>query len=212
MRMRNFQIQQLVDDLEPVIALRPNRSMAASLAIMTAVLALVVLWLGPRNDIMIGRPDTMFLLRAGTLLLLGLANAFAVLAMASPAVGRHGNGWKIALAAALLFPLTALIVALSVSPADAISATQTGVQCLRMSVMGGLATAIPMVLHLRRGAPTSPERAGWLTGLAAGGLGAFAYGFHCPFNSILYIGFWYSLAVGICAILGRLVVPRLIRW
>jgi hypothetical protein len=210
--MRDFQIQQLVDDLTPVAALKPNRSMAASLAIMAAVLVVVVLWLGPRNDIMIGKPDTMFLLRGGTLLLLGLANAYAVLAMASPSVGRHGNGWKIALAAALLFPLAALIVAMSVSPANALAATHTGLQCLRMSLMGGLATAIPMVLHLRRGAPTSPERAGWLTGLAAGGLGAFAYGFHCPDNSIIYIGFWYSLAVGICAVLGRLVVPRLIRW
>lgn len=210
--MRDFQIQQLVDDLTPVPALKPNRSMAASLAIMAAILAVIVLWLGPRDDIMIGKPDTMFLLRGGILLLLGLANAYAVLAMASPSVGRHGNGWKIALAAALLFPLAAMIVAFSASPAKAMAATDTGMQCLRMSIMGGLATAIPMVLHLRRGAPTSPERAGWLTGLAAGGFGTFAYGFHCPFNSIIYIGLWYSLAVGICAVLGRLVVPRLIRW
>lgn len=210
--MSKFNIQQLVDDLEPVRTLRPKQSIAASLVIMAAFLALVVLWLGPRDDIMAGQPDTMFLLRGGMLLLLGLANAAAVIKMASPSVGRHGNGWQIALAAAALFPLTALIVALSVSPADAMASTQTGMQCLRMSVMGGLATAIPMVLHLRRGAPTSPERAGWLTGLASGGLGAFAYGFHCPFNSIIYIGLWYTLAVGICAVMGRLVVPRLIRW
>jgi hypothetical protein len=210
--MSKFNIQQLVDDLEPVRTLRPTRSITASLVIMAAFLALVLLWLGPRDDIMAGKPDTMFLLRGGMLLLLGLANAAAVMAMASPSVGRHGTGWQIALAAAALFPLAALIVALSVSPAEAMASTQTGMQCLRMSVMGGLATAIPMVLHLRRGAPTSPERAGWLTGLAAGGLGAFAYGFHCPFNSIIYIGLWYTLAVGICAVIGRLVVPRLIRW
>jgi hypothetical protein len=211
--MSKFNIQQLVDDLEPVRTLRPKRSIAASLVIMAAFLALVLLWLGPRDDIMAGRPDTMFLLRGGMLLLLGLANAAAVIKMASPSVGRHGTGgWQIALAAAALFPLAALIVAMSVSPAEAMVSTQTGLQCLRMSVMGGLATAIPMVLHLRRGAPTSPERAGWLTGLASGGLGAFAYGFHCPFNSIIYIGLWYTLAVGICAVIGRLVVPRLIRW
>ena len=210
--MSEFNIQQLVDDLEPVQTLRPKRSMAVSLLITAAFLALVVLWLGPRDDVMAGQPDPMFLLRGGILLLLGLANAYGAMAMASPSVGRQGNGWQIALAAAALFPLAALIVALSVSPADAMAATQTGMQCLRMSVMGGLATAIPMVLHLRRGAPTSPERAGWLTGIASGGFGAFAYGFHCPFNSIIYIGLWYTLAVGICAVLGRLVVPKLIRW
>lgn len=210
--MSEFNIQQLVDDLEPVQTLRPKRSMAVSLLITAAFLALVVLWLGPRDDVMAGQPDPMFLLRGGILLLLGLANAYGAMAMASPSVGRHGNGWQIALAAAALFPLAALIVALSVSPADAMAATRTGMQCLLMSLMGGLATAIPMILHLRRGAPTSPERAGWLTGIASGGFGAFAYGFHCPFNSIIYIGLWYTLAVGICAVIGRLVVPRLIRW
>jgi hypothetical protein len=69
-----------------------------------------------------------------------------------------------------------------------------------------------MVFMLRKGAPTYPERAGWLTGIAAGGLGAFAYNLHCPFNNIVYIGLWYSLALVICALVGRLVVPHLIRW
>jgi hypothetical protein len=210
--MTQFNIQLLVDDLEPVQTLRPKQSMAASLIITGAMLLLIVLWLGPREDMMAGKPDSMFLLRGGTLLLLGLANAYAAIAMASPSVGRQGSGWQIAVAAALLFPLAALIVAMSVGATDAISGTRMGMECLRMSVMGGLATAIPMVLHLRRGAPTSPERAAWLTGLASGGLGAFAYGFHCPSNSIIYIGFWYTLSVGICAVIGRLVVPRLIRW
>jgi hypothetical protein len=212
MRMTQFNIQQLVDDLEPVRSLRPKQSMAASLIITGAILLLITLWLGPREDMIAGKPDGMFLLRGGILLLLGLANGYAAIAMASPSVGRQGSGWQIALAAAALFPLAALIVAMSTGPADAIAATQTGLQCLRMSVMGGLATAVPMVLHLRRGAPTSPERAGWLTGIASGGLGAFAYGFHCPFNNIIYIGLWYTLAVGISAVIGRLVVPRLIRW
>ena len=210
--MDKANIQHLVDDLEPVRAIQPKRSMALSLLMTGGFLTFILLWLGPREDIMAGQPDTMFLLRGGMLLLLGLANGWAVMAMASPSVGRHGGGWQIALAAAALFPLAALIVTMSVSPADAMAATQTGLQCLRMSLIGGLVAAIPMVLHLRRGAPTSPERAGWLTGLAAGGLGAFAYGFHCPFNNILYIGLWYTLAVGICAVVGRLVVPRLIRW
>lgn len=210
--MGKFDIQTLVDELEPVKALHPARSIFASVAVTGVIMTIVLLWLGPREDLMIGKPDSMFLLRGGILLLLGFANAFAVLAMASPSVGRQGKGWQVALTAALLFPLAALIVGMSDGPADATSAMQTGMQCLRMSVMGGLAVAIPMVLHLRRGAPTSANRAGWLTGLAAGGFGAFAYGFHCPFNSIVYIGLWYSLAVGICAVLGRLIVPRLIRW
>jgi hypothetical protein len=88
----------------------------------------------------------------------------------------------------------------------------SGVYCLIFSLIGGSATAIPMVAALRKGAPTSPERAGWLTGIASGGMGAFAYNFHCPYDSLVYIGFWYSAAVALCAIAGRLIVPRFIRW
>ena len=212
MTMTNLTIQQLVDDLQPVRALRPMRSIAASLAIVGVALALIMLYFGPRPDLLAGKPDAMFLLRSGTLLLLGLANAYAAIGFASPSVGRQSSSWQIAVAAALLFPMSALIVALSVSPSEAIAATQTGMKCLQVSLVGGLATAIPMVLHLRRGAPISPERAGWLTGISSGGLGAFAYNFHCPFNDLIYIGVWYTLAVGICAIAGRLIVPHLIRW
>lgn len=119
--------------------------------------------------------------------------------------------WQMALAAALLFPIAALIVALTGDMNLAVGEMYTVGQCLMFSTVGAAATAVTMVLHLRRGAPTSPARAGWLVGIASGGLGAFAY-IHCPFDSIVYIGMWYTLAVGICAVAGRLVVSRLISW
>jgi hypothetical protein len=207
-----FDIQSLVDDLEPVRSMNPRRSIVLPVAAMLLALAFVVALLGARADVMAGEPTSMFLLRGGMLLLLGLASAWAVVRMASPSVGRHDNGWKVALAAAALFPLAAILVAMRQDPMPALTEFTDGMECLRMSVMSGLFTAIPMVLLLRRGAPTSPNRAGWVTGVAAGGLGAFTYSLHCPANGIIYIGFWYTLAVGICAGLGRLVVPRLIRW
>jgi len=71
---------------------------------------------------------------------------------------------------------------------------------------------VPMVLHLRRGAPVAPQRAGLLVGLAAGSLGALAYNLHCSYDSMVYTGLWYGLVVGSAAVAGRLVVPRLIRW
>ncbi len=154
----------------------------------------------------------MFLIRSGMLLLLGGGTAHAVLGMASPAVGKPHISWQMALAAAFLFPVAALIVALTGDVGNAMSAMYSVGQCLMFSFIGGLATAVPMILHLRRGAPTSPARAGWLVGIASGGLGAFAYNLHCPFNSVVYIGMWYTLAVGICAVVGRLAVPRLIHW
>lgn len=207
-----FDIQSLVDDLEPVRPAAPRRSMVLPIAVMLGALAFVVWRLGMRPDVMAGEPDPMFLWRGATLLLLGVASTWAVVRMASPSVGQSDNGWKVALAAAALFPLGAIFVSMKQDPMPALQAMHYGMECLRMSVMGGFLIAIPMVLLLRRGAPTSPERAGWVTGVAAGGLGAFAYSLACNANSIIYIGFWYTIAVGICAVAGRLIVPRLIRW
>ena len=83
---------------------------------------------------------------------------------------------------------------------------------LAMGLLAGLASAAVLVAWLRRGAPTSPERAGWITGIAAGSLGMFAFSLYCPDDSIYHIGLWHSASVIVAALLGRLIVPRLIRW
>jgi hypothetical protein len=207
-----FDISTLVDDLQPVRRLNTSRGLILP-AILTGIATIIIgTQMGWRPDLMSGTPSELFLLRAGTLALLGGACAHGAVAMASPAVGKHNDRWKMALAAALLFPLCAMIAMLSGNFGSAIDEMRYGAECLRMSMIGGLSVAVPMVLWLRKGAPTSPERAGWLTGIASGGLGAFAYNFHCPFSDLAYTGLWYSLAVGVCAVAGRLIVPRLIRW
>lgn len=209
---QRYDISALVDELEPVRPLHMRRAILAVAAILASAAALIILSKGMRADVMAGNPDPMFLMRAGLLLLLGGGCGWAVLGMASPSVGKPAQAWKMAIAAAALVPLAALVVAMTGQVNVAMANMRYGMDCMLFSGIGGLATAIPMVLWLRQGAPTSPERAGWLTGVASGGLGAFAYGLHCPFNDLVYIGVWYTLAVGICALLGRLIVPRLIRW
>ncbi|MCR9180892.1 MAG: DUF1109 domain-containing protein, partial [Erythrobacteraceae bacterium] len=69
-----------------------------------------------------------------------------------------------------------------------------------------------LVGWLRKGAPTSPDRAGLLTGIAAGSLGIFAFSLHCADNDIVHIGLWHSAVVLLMAGLGRAVVPPLVRW
>ena len=207
-----FDLDAMVAELEPVQPLRVSRAIAFVLTIAITAAFLIVSVKGARTDVVALDPNPMFLLRAGLLLLLGGGCGWAALNAASPSVGKQGQSWKMAIAAAALLPLAALIVAMTGRSDIAMENANFGLQCMVFSGLSGLATAVPMVLWLRKGAPTSPERAGWLTGVAAGGLGAFAYGLHCPFNDVVYIGLWYSLAVGLCAVLGRVVVPRLIRW
>ena len=69
-----------------------------------------------------------------------------------------------------------------------------------------------LIWALRKGAPTNLKRTGAIAGLVAGALGAVAYAFHCPDDSVPFIALWYSGMVGLCALVGAALGPRLLRW
>jgi hypothetical protein len=208
----NSLIEGLVDELEPVRTVKPKIGLAIVGGLTLIAGVAVATFLGVRNDLMMGMADEMFFLRSGVLLMLGIATAITVVNMARPGVGRLSRGWIWALITAALFPLTAAIMsAITMPPVEALRPTE-GLKCLTVSGIAALAIGGGLTLWLRQGAPTSPERAGWLVGLASGALGAAAYNLHCPFNDIYYIGLWFTIPVVVSAIVGRLVVPRLIRW
>jgi hypothetical protein len=210
-------IDQLATELTPVKPIRPRNGVALAL-VATFVAALgVIAVFGARDDIMAGTPDPIVLIRAMLLVLLGLATSFAVNNAARPAVGQSHNGWVWALAAALVVPVAAIalfiyhrVTALPFAPGDL--DFHYGGYCLGISMASAALIGTVQTLWLRRGAPTDVHRAGWLVGLTAGGFGTFAYSLHCPSNSVFYIGMFYCLAVALCAVLGRLIVPRLIAW
>ena len=208
----NSLIEGLVEELEPVRTLKPKSGLAIVGGITLLAGLIVATALGVRDDLMMGMADAMFFLRSGVLLMLGIATAITAVNMARPGVGKLSRGWIWALITAALFPLTAAIMsAIAMPPVEALRPTE-GLKCLTVSGIAALAIGSGLTLWLRRGAPTSPERAGWLVGLAAGALGAAAYNLHCPFNDIYYIGLWFTIPVLLSAIVGRLLVPRLIRW
>jgi hypothetical protein len=75
--------------------------------------------------------------------------------------------------------------------------------------------AIPMaalIWSLRRGAPTRLRLCGAIAGVVAGGLGAAAYALNCNSDTIPFIAIWYTAAIGLCAIIGSQLGPRLLRW
>lgn len=211
--MSDKMIDSLVDDLTPVKPLKARNGLALTLVIAAVFAVAVAVFGGLRGDILMGIPHPMFFLRAGALLLLGVTSSYAVIAMSQPAVGNSFKGWVWALLAALLFPATAIVMAMMAAPDNmAILVPRYGLECLGISMLLGTGIAATQIMWLRRGAPVALNRAGWLVGMSSGALGAAAYSLHCPFNSIFYVGLWYSLAVVLCAVVGRLVVPHLIRW
>ena len=69
-----------------------------------------------------------------------------------------------------------------------------------------------LIWALRKGAPTNLRRTGAIAGLVAGALGATAYAFHCPDDSVPFIAIWYGTLVALCGAVGAMLGPRLLRW
>lgn len=206
-------IAELVGDLEPVQPLRFSNGLGFALVGMGTAFLLVALLLGIRADVMAGSFNPVFLLATGLFLLLGLSAAVTVVMMGRPRVGSDHGGWVWAAAMAALLPLAAGITGLGRSGTN-LSAmiAGDGSYCLLRGSLLSILTLVLLAGWLRRGAPTSPERAGLLAGIAAGSFGIFAFSFHCPNNDIIHIGVWHSLVVVVSAIVGRVAVPRFIRW
>ncbi|MCG6119305.1 MAG: DUF1109 domain-containing protein [Blastomonas sp.] len=213
----SLDIDTLVGQLVPVRQMRLREGVAIALGAMVLCALAIAFSLGVRGDLANGGPHWMFVARSATLLGLGTAAAAAALSSAVPSVGgARRTLWKWNLAIASLFPLGAVVVWMgdirSLDEASRVLDPQYGLQCLQMSALCGAVVGGAMTLWLRRGAPVSPPRTGWLVGLAAGSLGAAAYSISCSENVVMYIGTWYTLAIAGCAIAGRLIVPPVLRW
>lgn len=209
-------IDALVADLRPIRRFRPAHGIGLALAATAMAVLAVAAMTGLRDDVIALTPDPMVVLRAGALLLLGVPTLAALAVSARPGTRSHGGwtgGWGWAVAAAGLFPLaSALTLARGEDlPAETFDPALIR-SCLTISLTSALAVFGTIVAWLRQGAVTNLPRAGWLVGLASGGLGTFAYSLHCPSTSLHYIAIWYGFAVIAAALFGRLAVPILIRW
>jgi hypothetical protein len=86
------------------------------------------------------------------------------------------------------------------------------ITCLLCIPLFAVVPFVALVWFLRGGAPTNLKLAGAIAGLLAGALGATAYAFHCPDDSVPFIAFWYASMVGICSLIGAVLGPKLLRW
>src|SRR5215472_10708302 len=78
------------------------------------------------------------------------------------------------------------------------------ITCLLCIPLFAVVPFAALIWALRQGAPTNLRRAGAIAGLVAGALGAVAYAFHCPDDSIPFIALWYGAMVGLCALIGAI--------
>jgi hypothetical protein len=190
-----------------------NRMLALALAIgIVLPVAILLSTIGMRGDM----PSAIETARVLFKLLVTLVLAIGACALVFR-VGRPGASLKIS--AWLLLPLCMLVVAvaseLSIVPENAWSASMIGHHaafCVFFIPVLSLVPLVSLMLALRNGAPESPRLAGAVAGLAAGGIAAAIYAWHCPDDSPLFVAVWYVLAITIVTGVGTLIGGRILRW
>lgn len=79
-----------------------------------------------------------------------------------------------------------------------------------------LASSLPpfagLIWAMRGLAPTRLRETGAVIGLAAGGVGAFAYAWHCTEWGAPFLALWYTAGILAASLLGAITGPLLLRW
>lgn len=206
-------IDRLVDDLTPVRPMTRTAGLSRVAGALGIAVGIVALFIGFRPDLLALTPDPMLMLTSGPYLLLACAAGSGAVRMGRPHLGGTPIGWPWAAAMVALLPAGALLGwGDALASGSQIAVDSTGWACTAMGILLGLFMAVSLTLWLRRGAPTSPARAGLLVGIASGSAGIFAYSLHCAHHDISHVGLWHSLAVLLSALAGRWIVPALVRW
>lgn len=212
-RNADILIAELVAGLQPVKPLRFAEGFGLTLLVAALSTVVSVAWLGLRADLGAGTVNPVHLISTGLYLGLAVAASMTVVVMSRPCVGSDHSGWTYAAAMAALLPAAGLIVAI-VGGHDILSSHSLahGLDCFVKGGAASLGVFALLTWWLRRGAPTAPDRAGLVAGVAAGSFGVFAFSLSCADNDIVHIGVWHSAAVLVMGLIGRVTMPSLVRW
>jgi hypothetical protein len=196
------------------VRMRLGRVLALALAIGLVVSALILLsTVGIRQNMASVIETARVLFKIGVTLILAIAACSLVFRIGRPGIPLKAGGL------ALIIPLALLVAAvgaeLMVVPPDAWRANLIGKHapfCLMFIPVLSLAPLAGFLFALKNGAPERPAVAGATAGLAAGGIAAALYAWHCPDDSPLFVASWYTIAIAIVTAIGALIGRRYLRW
>jgi hypothetical protein len=185
-----------------------------ALAIGVVVSAVLLLsTLGIRKNMIEAIETPRVIFKLGLTLLLAITSTRLAFLIGKPGVSLR------AAALALLLPLTALLIGIAaelfVVPRAAWGNSLEGhfsSFCLVFVPMLSIAPLAAILYSVRQGAPESPGKAGAVAGLAASGIAAAIYAWHCPDDSPLFLAVWYSIGILVVTAAGFLLGRRVLRW
>jgi hypothetical protein len=207
-------IKALVADhaLQPGPRAMRHNLLVAIIAGFAGSLALLLIVLGVRPDIIAALATWRFDLKWVVTLALAIAATSVALQLSNPTAKLPYAARPLLLPAVLL--IVAIISELMTLPPSA-WLTRMGVggsMCVANILFLSVIPFVAVLVALREGAPASPAFAGMAAGLLAGALAAAAYVMHCTEDSPLFVAVWYTLAIGLVTMVGLLLGRHVLRW
>lgn len=210
--------EELIKNLSQDAQARPVFCPAVAVLIstivaLTLVLILSLVWLTPRADLLasLTADHHVFFLK--------LAFALGIVFSALPIIrdlsvpGRRLGSWSLlALVPFVVIGTLALNSSTSVHGASHHADLASWVECLWQIPALSIPALAILLIAVRSLAPTNLRLIGAYIGLAAGGIGAVGYAFHCDDDSMVFIATFYSIAIFEMAVVGALLGPRFLRW
>jgi hypothetical protein len=207
-------IGKLVADLKPI---RPRNLKKELLLVGAAGLLELALYLGAgaaRPDMATAVMQLSFWWKLISLAMIAAAGViFAVHSFDPMNSSRANLRWLAALAGISLVVGWALNVASSDGPPLlARLRWQEGIACMFNVVALSAPVLGLLTFFMRKGAPVDGRSSALFVGAAGAAWGAFVFAFRCNHDDPLYIAAWYGGAVGVIALLARVLLSRLVRW
>jgi hypothetical protein len=207
-------IVELARSAGPVRPLPSPSIRLARWTVATApLMALAVIVIGPRADVMAAMSDPAFVGIAGVTILTALLSAASTLVLGIP--GAERSMWQrvLPLLAGGLWAL-ALVYLLTIEGSALRRLQQWPFHWLCLIEIVGLSVgpAWALMMMLRRAAPLRKAWAGALAILAAVALGAAATQFLCPLDDPAHQLVGHAFPVAVLALLGALVGTRYLNW
>lgn len=207
-------INMLGTNVEPVASSKRRAALLAALGIgAAAALCLIFVMFGVPGEAFGGNFLGITLLTLAYTLGLAAAGARFLSMAARP--GKAGRGALAVIGLLLLGLIAVAVIVLSLARPSGWSAMLFGPQWAACLVCIPLAAIIPfssLVWYLRNEAPTRLRLTGAVAGLVAGAIGATAYALHHPGGSLPFVALWFGGPLILCALLGAILGPRLLRW
>ena len=185
----------------------------ALLAATPVSLAIFMMRLGVRPDVMTAMHNPFFDLKFVVTLTLAISAIVVGLHLSRPEASLRGWGWLLLIPAGLIaagigsemmMPQRLPMMTRLIGSNSRICMTAIPIMSLPI-----LAAAL---IGLRHGAPARPAVTGAIAGLMSAGLAATLYAAHCTDDSPLFVATWYSIATALVAAIGALAGAKVLKY